>query len=255
MRMRLPSSPNLALAVGALGSGAANVAWTLEHGPVRVVAGLFATALVPIALHLWPLVPITGRVTRIVRALVMTYICLAAAVVNLSHSVLLLTHQPGKPSELTWLAGADGTAENIVLAALLVTAVEAVMVMATLARRAPVKKEASLEQRVALLMTLSQLANTRRPARVAASLKPRSRRDDVTSAPAVTASNPQVDVELEEPTVKPQLRAVPKPGSAAEWAVNNYPCTWEQVVEATGCGRATAFRAINTAKEASDAVA
>jgi hypothetical protein len=96
--------------------------------------------------------------------------------------------------------------------------------------------------------------NTVAAAVAAAAPKTRSRRDDVLPAPAVTAPNPP-EFEQDEPVAKPQLRSVPKPGSAAEWAVNNYPCTWEQVVEATGVSRATAFRAVKDAKEASDAVA
>lgn len=124
--MRCPSTPTLALAVGALGSGAAQVAWNWPHGPVRIVAGLFATALVPLGVHLWARVPITGKWTRAIRAVVMTYICLAAAFVNLAHASMLLT-------------GADNpAAENLWLALALITAIEAVMVMASLARRTPV---------------------------------------------------------------------------------------------------------------------
>ena len=97
--------------------------------------------------------------------------------------------------------------------------------------------------------------NTVAAAVAAATPKPRSRRDDVPSAPAVTAPNlPELE-QVEAPAPKPQLRGLPKPGTPAAWAVENYPCTWEEVAEATSCSRATAFRAVNTAKEASDAVA
>ena len=144
--MRLPSSPTVALAVGIAGSGAANVAWTYELGPVRIAAGLFATALVPISLHLWPRVPVTGGWTRAIRAIVMTYICLAAAVVNLAHSSLLLT---------TDLSIPRSSAEEAWLAILLITAVEAVMVMATLAKRT--RPAVSQEQAVALLVAVGRL--------------------------------------------------------------------------------------------------
>lgn len=122
--MKRPDSGLVALTVGMVGSAAANTAWTWDHGPVRIVAGLFATALVPTSLHLWHRVPVTGRWTRAIRAVVMTYICLAAAVVNLMHASWLLVE-----------GGEDG-----VLAVLLVTALEAVMVMASLARRAHPKQ-------------------------------------------------------------------------------------------------------------------
>jgi hypothetical protein len=144
--MRLPSSSTVALSVGILGSGAANVAWTYELGPVRIAAGLFATALVPISLHLWPRVPVTGGWTRAIRAIVMTYICLAAAVVNLAHSSLLLTTDLSVPRSAT---------EEPWLAILLITAVEAVMVMATLAKRT--RPAMSKEQAVALLVAVGRL--------------------------------------------------------------------------------------------------
>lgn len=120
---RVLDSSLVALMVGALGSAAANTAWTWSAGPVRVIAGLFTTALVPCAMHLWPRVPVTGWPTRFLRGLVMTYICGAAAVVNLAHAVLLLTDH------------VNARAENLWLAVLAITAVEALMVMASLARR------------------------------------------------------------------------------------------------------------------------
>lgn len=138
--MRCPSTPTLALTVGALGSGAAQVAWNWPLGPVHVVAGIFATALVPIGLHLWPRVPITGRWTRAIRALVMTYISLAAAGVNLVHATWLLTDfEPVTELRVEGtITRIDHAATmNTVLAVLLITAVEAFMVMASLARRAP----------------------------------------------------------------------------------------------------------------------
>lgn len=121
--MKRPDSPLVALIVGAAGSAAANTAWTWAAGPVRVIAGLFTTALVPVAMHLWPKVPVTGWITRGLRFLVMAYICGAAAVVNLAHAVLLLTDHVNQ------------RAEDVRLAVLSITAVEALMVMASLARR------------------------------------------------------------------------------------------------------------------------
>lgn len=156
MRRLIPSSSTLALTVGVLGSGAANVAWTYDLGPVRVVAGLFATALVPISLHLWPRVPVTGEFTRVVRALVMSYICVAAAVVNLAHSARLLTTDP---------AVVHPPAEDVLLAVLLITAVEGVMVMATLAKRAkpaPQTAAPSVDM-VAALVTVARLAAAAKP--------------------------------------------------------------------------------------------
>lgn len=122
------SSAHLALLVGLLGSVAANTAWSWEHGPVRVVAGVFATALVPVGMHLWPRIPVTGKWSRLVRLVAMAYICGAAAVVNLVHAVwLLVGHVPAQAGE------------HPVLAFLLVTAIESVMVMASLALRKPAR--------------------------------------------------------------------------------------------------------------------
>lgn len=123
--MKRLDSPLVALVVGAAGSAAANTAWTWQAGPVRVIAGLFTTALVPVAMHLWPQVPVTGWITRGLRFAAMSYICGAAAVVNLAHAVLLLTDHVNVRAEKLWLA------------VLSITAVEALMVMASLARRTP----------------------------------------------------------------------------------------------------------------------
>lgn len=184
--MKRPDSALVALAVGALGSGAANVAWTWQHGPVRIIAGLFATALVPISLHLWPRVPITGRWTRVIRAVVMTYICAAAAVVNLSHAVWLLVDH------------SNPVAENVVLAVLLISAIEAVMVMASLARRAPA-------------VTVSRSAP-----------KPKPRRETVPSAPAVAAPAPE-PTPLHEVGRPPSVSAQVREWLAAEYAAGRTP--------------------------------
>lgn len=191
------SSSTLALAVGVLGSAAANVAWTYQLGPVRVAAGLFATALVPVSLHLWPHVAVTGWFTRVIRALVMTYICLAAAVVNLAHSALLLTTDLAQPRPAT---------EEFWLAVLLITAVEAVMVMATLAKRTRPVAKATPEQ-VALLVTLTRLANTK--PRVAPKTQPR--RDVSSPSPVVAAPKPVEGPVVVEPPAKVALHLAPAP--------------------------------------------
>ena len=253
--MRMPSSPTLALAVGALGSGAANVAWTWELGPVRVVAGLFATALVPISLHLWPRVPITGRVTRVVRALVMTYICLAAAAVNLAHSVQLLTSPSGHDNLNTGLAvhavpavgsaTSDPAGENIVLAVLLITAIEAVMVMATLARRKPAARRVSTEQQVAMLIAVAQLAaNAQKQARP--TQKQRPRRDETPSSPVVADSKPAESA--------PPVTSIDQPrgrrAAGLEFARANWPVTGGQIQKAVEVskGEADRIRAMDKAE-------
>lgn len=132
-----PASPTVALAVGVLASGAANAQWAYDHGGdhVSYAAGAFATLLAPTAIHLWPRVPLAGElrlpywkgkhltlpVWRLIRAQVMTLICAAAAFVNLTHAVEVLTHRGW-----AWL-----TAGGLILA------VETIVVMASLARRQP----------------------------------------------------------------------------------------------------------------------
>lgn len=214
---KLLSGPNLALIVGALGSGAANVAWTWELGPVRVAAGVFATALVPISLHLWPRVPVTGKPTRAIRALVMGYICLAAALVNLAHSAQLLT---------TDLTLPRSSAENVVLAVLLITAVEAVMVMATLAKRAPKPTTVTVDQ-LALVLAVAQMAATVRPPQ-----KPRPVRD-VRPSPAPVAPKPEINEEL------PPI----------EWTRLNWPVSATEIRVATGCSKGHSYRLLDQVKE------
>lgn len=208
------ASSTLALAVGVLGSGAANVAWTWELGPVRVVAGLFATALVPISLHLWPRVPVTGKPTRAIRAVVMTYICLAAALVNLAHSAQLLTTDPGMPRPAM---------EDMVLAVLLITAVEAVMVMATLAKRPP-KAQApavSVEQ-LALVFAVTQMAGAVKPAP-----KTRPRRDERPTSVAVAP----------KPRTAPAETLPP-----IEWARLNWPVSAKEIELGTGVSKGYSFK-------------
>lgn len=139
--VKRPDSGLVALTVGMLGSGAANVTWAWSAGPVHVVAGIFATALVPTSLHLWPRVPIASERTRWIRAGVMSYICAAAAGVNLIHATWLLTdYRPMDTfileSRVVEVPAQAASWVEIVMAVLLITAVEAVMVMASLARRA-----------------------------------------------------------------------------------------------------------------------
>ena len=226
--MRL--SPTIALAVGALGSGAANVAWTWELGPVRIVGGLFATALVPISLHLWPQVPVTGKATRVVRALVMTYICLAAAIVNLAHAVQVLTSPSGHDNLNSALAvhdvpavgsaTSDPAGENIVLAVLLITAIEAVMVMATLARRTPAARTATPEQQVALLVAVAQLAAAAQ-AKPAPKQRPRRSVSAPPPAPPVAAPNPDESDPSVTSIDQPRRRDVGLAHARANWPVTS----------------------------------
>jgi len=118
--VKRPDSALVALTVGAAGSAAANVVWTWGD-PVRVVAGLFTTALVPVSLHFWPRVPVHGWGSRGLRAAIMSLVCAAAAGVNLVHAVMLLVSR----GESLWLAVPT------------VAAIELVVVMASLARRRP----------------------------------------------------------------------------------------------------------------------
>lgn len=220
---KFPSSSTLALAVGALGSGAANVAWTWELGPVRVAAGVFATALVPISLHMWPRVPVTGRPTKVIRALVMGYICLAAALVNLAHSAQLLTVDLNMPRAHT---------EDVWLAILLITAVEAVMVMATLAKRAPKTKPAVSAEQLSLVLAVAQMAGAVRPAS-----KTRARRDE-RSTSVGSATTPET-----------KQHRVSAGETAREWAVRNWPCTGAEVQLATKVKKASAYRIVRQLRE------
>lgn len=219
---KFPSSSTLALAVGALGSGAANVAWTWELGPVRVAAGVFATALVPISLHMWPRVPVTGRPTKVIRALVMGYICLAAALVNLAHSAQLLTVDLNMPRSHT---------EDVWLAILLITAVEAVMVMATLAKRAPKPKPAVTAEQLALVLAVAQMAGA-----VQQAPKSRTRRDERPLA----ASAPKV-----EPKREPVNEELPP----LEWARLNFPASAREIQEATGVSKGYSHKLLDKVKQ------
>jgi Vesicle coat complex COPII, subunit SEC24/subunit SFB2/subunit SFB3 len=228
-RRRRPSAATVALAVGALGSGAANVAWTWELGPVRVVAGLFATALVPVSLHLWPRVPITGVWTRIIRALVMGYICVAAAIVNLAHSAQLLTTDPAAPRPV---------AEDLRLAILLITAVEGVMVMATLAKRRRPEQPAAAQvssHTVAALVTVARLAQQ------AQQQRPTARRTRTRTSHAAPAPTPAPEPE-QQPEPEPEREQPAGKVSPREWAEAHWPVTGAEIKMATGCSKAHAYR-------------
>lgn len=91
--------PLVVLAVGFTFSLAANVAWSWDGGPVRVLGGALASLALPGAIHLWPRIPTAGTwryrgrewpVMRIVRAVVTTAIALLAAVTTLTHAASLL---------------------------------------------------------------------------------------------------------------------------------------------------------------------
>lgn len=224
MRRFTPSSPAIALAVGVLGSGAANVAWTWELGWVRVAAGLFATLLVPTSLHLWPRVPVNGWITRVIRAVVMTYICAAAAIVNLAHSARLLTTDP---------AVVHPPAEDLLLAVLLITAVEGVMVMATLAKRAKPEPQAAAgvasEHNLALLIAVART--------LAAKPEQPRRRPRPTPAPAV------------EPVIKPDdlaPRRIERDQSRRDlgkaYARKAWPVTGQQIADEVGVSKSEGDR-------------
>lgn len=94
--------PLVVLAVGFTFSAAANVAWSWNGGPIRVLGGLLASLALPGAIHMWPRIPVHGTVTwrgrdwplrRAVRAVVMTLIATLAAVTTFAHaSQLLIAH-------------------------------------------------------------------------------------------------------------------------------------------------------------------
>lgn len=87
------------LTVGFAFSLAANVAWSWDGGPVRVLGGALASLALPGAIHLHPRIPTAGTwtvrrrtvpVMRVVRAVVMTAIAVLAAVTTLAHAASLL---------------------------------------------------------------------------------------------------------------------------------------------------------------------
>lgn len=67
-----------------------NIAWAWGTGWLSIVAAAVCTLIVPAALHLWPMVPAEGWFRRGLRALVMTGICVTAAITSFSHSVDVL---------------------------------------------------------------------------------------------------------------------------------------------------------------------
>lgn len=67
-----------------------NVAWAWGSGVLSVVAAAVCTLIVPAGLHLWPQVPAVTWLRRLLRAVVMSGICVAATVTSFSHSVTVL---------------------------------------------------------------------------------------------------------------------------------------------------------------------
>lgn len=234
---RIPT-PTLALIVGALGSGAAQVAWNLPRDGVHVVAGIFATLLVPTSVHLFPRIAVTGFWTRAIRIVVMTYICGAAAAVNLWHAALLLTQNKvgDKFAPLT-----EGQAQvETVAAVLLVTAVEALMVMASLARRKPAERAAH----PAGGETGVQAEQTVRVDAVPAA-QPVRTVEDLVAAQAVPRS--QSKQRAPRPRRKVAGRGSKLKVSPQEWAeelvkAGNPPPTAQQIMDETGASRSYSYK-------------
>jgi hypothetical protein len=94
--------PLVVLIVGFTFSAAANIAWSWDGGPIRVLGGLLASLALPGAIHMWPRIPVHGTwhwrnrewpLRRVVRAVVMTLIASLAAVTTFAHaSALLIAH-------------------------------------------------------------------------------------------------------------------------------------------------------------------
>lgn len=67
-----------------------NMSWAWGGSPLSVIAAAACTLIVPAGLHLWPLVPAANWKVRALRAVVMSGICTAAAVVSFLHAVDVL---------------------------------------------------------------------------------------------------------------------------------------------------------------------
>lgn len=67
-----------------------NMSWAWGGSPLSVIAAAACTLIVPAGLHLWPLVPAANWKIRALRAVVMSGICSAAAVVSFLHAVDVL---------------------------------------------------------------------------------------------------------------------------------------------------------------------
>lgn len=81
----------LVLLLGSLTySLAFNVAWAWGSSPLSVGAAAACTLIVPAGLHLWNQVPANTKLVELVRALVMTGICLAASITSFQHAVAVL---------------------------------------------------------------------------------------------------------------------------------------------------------------------
>lgn len=102
MKRPLRWTPLTLLVVGFGFSLAANLLWTWQGGPVRILGGAFASIALPAAIHLFPHIQAPGWVTKSLRNLVMALISVLAAATTFSHaSSLLMAH-----GELEWLAWA-----------------------------------------------------------------------------------------------------------------------------------------------------
>jgi hypothetical protein len=136
----------LTLITGFAFSLAANLIWTWPGGPVRILGGALASLALPGAIHLWHRIPVTGRPTRCIRALVMSSIALMAAYTTFSHasSLLIAKH------------------EDPILAYLYPLMTELLVVMGVLARRGRGAEQrvplAPAPESVALMVALSRMA-------------------------------------------------------------------------------------------------
>jgi hypothetical protein len=221
-----------------------------------MAAGVFATALVPVGMHLWPHVPAGTSWSKALRVVVMSYICLAAAVVNLVHAVWLLVGHP------------NPAAENIALAILLITAVEALMVMASLARRRTAASAAGRPQPADVegtpQLTVRDLANVQvRPTGGKAPVVAA----ELADARAVSATVRQLRPSpLRQSTANVSRACVAMPGPSPTWPQppRNWTYgaqTWRDACEAhyRGMGRPTLMTEFgltkpNHARQVSDAV-
>lgn len=89
-------SPRLLLLVSLGFSLAFNIVWACSRGVataggvLSVAAAAACTLIVPAGLHLWPQIPAPTWSLRALRAVVMTGICVSAAITSFSHSVEVL---------------------------------------------------------------------------------------------------------------------------------------------------------------------
>lgn len=165
----------LVLLLGSLAySLAFNVAWAWGSSPLSVGAAAACTLIVPAALHLWPMVPATNAWVRMIRALVMTGICAAAAITSFQHAVAVLLD-----NHWTELAAWSVTG-----------GAELLTTLSTMALRAPA------------------------PTATRPKTKPGAKEQKVTVAQAVAEQSKPEPVDAPEPTAKVHAIGDPKPWSA-----------------------------------------